>query len=57
MSRQTVCTLTLEHCEKQRQLHRETGITETTYISPCQPALNTDSFTYTDDGNDLNPLP
>jgi hypothetical protein len=57
MSRQTLCALTLEHCEEHRRLHSKTDTTETTYLSACEPTLNTDTFIYDDNGKALNYLP
>jgi hypothetical protein len=57
MGRQMSCALTLEHCERRQRLNREAATEGMIYISACQPMLNTDTFTYDNDGKDLDYLP
>ena len=54
MNRQAACARTLEHCEEQLRFHKTNGITETTYLSTCQPTLNTDTYAYDDEGNSVS---
>ncbi len=57
MTRQTSCAPNLEHCEQRRELHRKTNMTSTTYLSSCEPTLNTDTFAYDDKGKPVKPTP
>lgn len=52
MSRQTLCSGTLEECEIRRQTNIVAPPSNTTIISKCRPMLNTDTFSYDVDLND-----
>jgi hypothetical protein len=57
MIRQMRCARTLEDCKVRRQLGIVAPETKHMQASACESAQNTDTFSDTDDGNELNPLP